>query len=274
MTSGKVATTLGYERRNNPALRFSDRDAFVAFMTADQPVRPANIANIVAINQGKRPLTMEPPRARALTPEAVATRQAQGHVVVDTRPSRQFGEGHVPGSLHVHLSSPEFEQRVGWVVPPDVPFILVLERDDEADKALKALAFVGLDRRAAGYLAGSVDAWASAGHPIETLDQIEVDALHARLGADRALRVLDVRERSEWRAGHIEGAAQLSYKHLSARLGELDITPATEVAIVCHSGARSSTAASILKRRGIPRVANVVGGMVAWSAAGLPTVTR
>ena len=274
MTSGKVATTLGYERRNNPALRFTDRDAFVAFMTADQPVRPANIANIVAINQGVRPLTMEAPSAPGLTPDGVSGLQAQGHMVIDTRRSRQFGEGHVPGSLHVHLSSPEFEQRVGWVTPADAPVVLVLEQDDEIALALKALAFVGLDRRVAGYLAGGVNAWAKSVGALDTLDQIEVGALHARLGVDRELRVLDVREPSEWRAGHIAGAAQLSYKHLTARFAELDLSSASRVAIVCHSGARSSTAASILRRRGVPGVANVVGGMVAWSAAGLPTVTR
>lgn len=243
-------------------------------MTADQPVRPANIANIVAINQGRRPLTMSSPSAPALAPDGVAGLLAQGHVVVDTRRSGRFGEGHVPGSLHVHLSSPEFEQRVGWVAPPDVALILVLERDDEVERALTSLAFVGLDRRVSGYLAGGIDAWAGAGHPVDTLEQIEVGALHARLRSDPGMRVLDVREQGEWRAGHIEGAAQLSYKHLQTRLAELDLAPATPVAIVCHSGARSSTAASILRRQGIPRVANVVGGMVAWSAAGLPTVTR
>ena len=35
-------------------------------MNTDQPPRPANIENIVAINQGRRPLTMDPPRARPL----------------------------------------------------------------------------------------------------------------------------------------------------------------------------------------------------------------
>ena len=241
-------------------------------MTADQPVRPANIANIVAINQGVRPLSMDVPRAAGLTADAVAALQAEGHLVVDTRRSPQFGAGHVPGSIHVHLSSPEFEQRVGWVTPADVPLVLVTERDDEVARALKCLAFVGLDSRVAGYLAGGVGAWTRAGYPLDTLEQVEVRALEARLSRDPDLRVLDVRERSEWNAGRIERARQLSYKHLAARIDELALSREDEVAVVCHSGARSSTAASMLRRLGIPRVANVEGGMLAWTAAGLPVV--
>lgn len=251
-------------------MRFADRNAFVSFMTADQPIRPANIANIVAINQGRRPLTMDQPHARGLTAEAVADLQARGHLIVDTRRSPQFGAGHIAGALNVHLSSPEFEQRVGWVAPADVPLVLVLDRDDEADRALEALAFVGLDARVAGYLAGGVDTWARAGRELETVEQIDVRALHARLARGSGPRVIDVREQAEWNAGHIQGASRLSYKLLEAHLGELALAPGTEVALVCHSGARSSMAASMLKRHGLRRVANIAGGMQAWAAADLP----
>ena len=44
------------------------------------------------------------------------------------------------------------------------------------------------------------------------------------------------------------------------------------VAVVCGSGYRASIAASFLKRDGYEDVANVLGGMTAWKAAGLPTV--
>ena len=44
------------------------------------------------------------------------------------------------------------------------------------------------------------------------------------------------------------------------------------VAVICAGGYRSSIAASLLERIGVSRVSNVVGGMAAWSAAGLPVV--
>jgi rhodanese-related sulfurtransferase len=272
VTSGKVATTIGYERRNNPAMRITDRDAFVGFMTADQPARPANIANIVAINQGRRPLTMTAPAAPALDAARVAALREAGHIVLDTRSSAAFGAAHVPGSLHVHLSSPEFEQRVGWLAPPDVPFVLVLDDEAALAAALAALAFVGLDARAAGWLAGGLAAWERAGHPVARVPQITVQDAHARLQRGE-VTVLDVRERGEYAAGHVPGARQASYKQLAALLPELRLPPGVPVAVVCHSGARSSTAASLLLRGGVGALLNVTGGMVAWTEAGLPVET-
>lgn len=252
-------------------MRFIDREAFVRFMTAGQPARPANIANIVAINQGRRPLTMDAPVAPSLSAATVAGLVARGHLVIDTRCSPEFGASHVPGALNVHLSSPEFEQRVGWVAPADVPLILVVGRDEEAARAMHALAFVGLDARVAGALAGGMDAWTAEGLPVASLPQVDVAALHARLAHDPSLRVLDVREASEWTVGRIRGARQLSYKQIASGAGEGLVTPGgATLVLICQGGSRSSTAASLLRRAGFQRVVNVEGGMNAWVAAGLP----
>lgn len=251
-------------------MRFTDRAAFVAFMTADQPARPANIANIVAINQGHRPLSMALPESRPLGAADVERLQAAGHVVIDARRSADFSAGHVPGSLNVQLASPEFEQRVGWVAPPDAPLLLVLERDDQAPVAMKALAFVGLDGRVAGHLAGGAPAWVGSGRVLDRIPEIDVAELHARLRAASPPTVLDVREASEFATGHVPGARQASYRGLAARAGELRRNGGAPLAVVCHSGGRSSTAASILRRAGLQDVVNVSGGMQAWMAAGLP----
>jgi rhodanese-related sulfurtransferase len=272
VTSGKVATTIGYERRNNPALRLDNRDAFIRFMTSDQAVRPANMANIVAINQGRAPLTMEAPTAPALEAVKVAGLVQAGHLVLDTRSSAAFGAAHVPGALHVHLSSPEFEQRVGWVAPPGARFVLVLEDAGTLAPALAALAFVGLDAHVAGHLRDGMAGWQRAGYPTAAVPQMSVQDVHARLVRGE-LSVLDVRERAEWIRGHIEGARHSSYRQLTARLPELRLAPDAPLAVICHGGARSSTAASLLARQGFRALVNVTGGMVAWEEAGLPVET-
>ncbi|WP_026301080.1 MULTISPECIES: MBL fold metallo-hydrolase [unclassified Thioalkalivibrio] len=48
--SGKPSSTLGFEKRFNPGLAFSDRDAFVDFLTSDIPPRPAGMDAYVAAN--------------------------------------------------------------------------------------------------------------------------------------------------------------------------------------------------------------------------------
>lgn len=83
--------------------------------------------------------------------------------------------------------------------------------------------------------------------------------------------VLDVREPSEWREGHIPGATLMPLGTLSARLFELDRNK--EIVVVCRSGNRSAMATRMLKSQGFGQVRNLDGGMVAWMRARLP-VTR
>lgn len=82
-------------------------------MAEEQPLKPANILNIVATNQGLHPLTLETPKAKALTAAQVESMIAEEHVVVDCRSSAEFGAGHIKGAVNVQQSSGEFEQRLG-----------------------------------------------------------------------------------------------------------------------------------------------------------------
>ena len=59
---------------------------------------------------------------------------------------------------------------------------------------------------------------------------------------------------------------------IPARLAELD--PARPVACLCHHGARSQRVAAFLAQQGFAEVANVAGGIDAWSATREPAVPR
>ena len=254
-------------------MQFDEAADFVAFMTDGQPSRPANIEEIIAINQGRSPLTMGEPTAPALTPDELVKRIAAGGVVVDGRDSAAFGGGHIPGALNINLESSEFEQRVGWVVAEKLPILLVLDSDTSVPVALRKLAFVGLDSRVEGFLGGGMGAWTAAGKPQTTLSQISVNELAGLLAHGAEMRVLDVREVDEWNAGHIDAGAMMSFKVLADRIADIGIGADEEMAVVCAGGVRSSTACSVLLRNGYTRLRNVTGGMEAWGAAELPTVT-
>ena len=94
----------------------------------------------------------------------------------------------------------------------------------------------------------------------------DATTLAERLG-DRAVHVLDVRQRAEWRHGHIRGSQNLPLLQLKSHLAKLprDKTIVT----VCASGHRSNAAARTLQRAGY-RVENLKGGMHAWTKADLP----
>ena len=55
--SANPISSMGFERRHNPALGFSSEDAFVEWLVADVPPRPPQQAAIVAANRSGRPLT-------------------------------------------------------------------------------------------------------------------------------------------------------------------------------------------------------------------------
>ena len=88
--------------------------------------------------------------------------------------------------------------------------------------------------------------------------------------------VLDVREPSELRVASIkaDGFELLTIPMgvIPPRLHELD--PGQPVACLCHHGARSMQVASFLRGRGFAHVANIAGGINAWSAELDPTVPR
>ncbi|WES63456.1 rhodanese-like domain-containing protein [Microbacter sp. GSS18] len=98
------------------------------------------------------------------------------------------------------------------------------------------------------------------------MSDISINQAYERMNRDL---VVDVRENTEVAAGRIPTAIHIPLGELSARLGEIDRN--REVIAVCRSGNRSSRATSLLKSAGY-KVDNMTGGMMAWQAAGLPTV--
>ncbi len=241
-------------------------------MNQDQPLRPANIANIVAINQGRKPLSMDIPHIPALMPDEVMEMIDADHLVIDTRSEAAFGAGHIPNAYNIQLSSSEFEQRVGWVTPLETPIVLILDDPSMLQATLSKLAFLGLDSRMKGYLLGGMLGWLKRGLPTKTLPQLNVQQLQAHLQNGMNMQVLDVRETSEWDAGHIETAHYMNYKVLRERIDQLTCTPDQHISIVCARGLRSSTAASILLQHGFNHIYNITGGMTAWKAAALPMI--
>ncbi len=82
--------------------------------------------------------------------------------------------------------------------------------------------------------------------------------------------ILDVREPAEFTGplGHIAGARLLPLGSLPARLEELPRD--RPIVTVCRSGSRSAQAATLLQRAGFPRIANLAGGMLHWTAQRFP----
>ena len=109
------------------------------------------------------------------------------------------------------------------------------------------------------------------------IDQVRPADLDAWLAAQgRPGIVLDVREVPELRAASVTPAGfqlvAIPMGQVPARLAELD--PDTPVACLCHHGARSMRVAMFLAGNGFGTVANIAGGIDAWSLERDPAVPR
>lgn len=80
-----------------------------------------------------------------------------------------------------------------------------------------------------------------------------------------SLEVIDVREPSEFRGGHITKAKNIPLGTLSSKLNELPKDK--DVVFVCQSGGRSMMASRKAQKAGLKAVYNLTGGMSAWRGA-------
>ncbi len=84
--------------------------------------------------------------------------------------------------------------------------------------------------------------------------------------------LIDVREPDEYVQGHAPGSTLIPLGQLEKRLSELAANKNKPIALICRSGNRSSMALKLLEKAGFTGAVNVLGGMSAWTRAGLPVV--
>jgi glyoxylase-like metal-dependent hydrolase (beta-lactamase superfamily II)/rhodanese-related sulfurtransferase len=262
------STTLGYERKYNPALAPRELDEFVAFATSDLPEQPGNHKRIKSLNRtGVNPLGKI--ESKSLTIQEAIPHFQRGAGLLDTRAKEAFVQAHVPGSVHLEADD-QLSNRIGFVFPPDVPIILLLSDPPDYQKVVYSLARVGYDN-VVGYLAEGLDVWEEMGLPITSGDikDIEPRELNDLLINGNGSRpvVVDVREPWEYQQGHVPGALLMPLGQLSTRLGELDLEK--PVAVICATGNRSQSATALFGQKGFKTIYNVLGGTSQWARSGL-----
>jgi rhodanese-related sulfurtransferase len=108
--------------------------------------------------------------------------------------------------------------------------------------------------------------------PFGTVAEISARDLAAALERTPPPQLVDVRTRTEWRLSRIEGARHARMAELERGPLTLGLEPARPVVCICLSGHRSIPAVRALRDLGFSDVRQLSGGMLAWLAAGLPTI--
>jgi rhodanese-related sulfurtransferase len=105
-----------------------------------------------------------------------------------------------------------------------------------------------------------------------TLKQLSATGLKKKIQQEEKLFLLDVREPHEFQYAHIANSVSIPLNQIPARLDELD--PQQEIVVICHHGMRSQKAANYLAQSGFKNIANLTGGIDAWSCTCDSSVRR
>jgi hydroxyacylglutathione hydrolase len=155
----------------------------------------------------------------------------------------------------------------GWFLLPEEPILLVPD-GNEVDVSVRQLLRLGFDH-VAGYLAGGMNAWLTAGLESDVLPVISVQRLKQRMAAGEETWFLDVRREAEKNAANelqAPGVQSIVLSDLVKRAGE--VPSDRPVYVFCRTSQRAMLAASLLKPLGYDNLAVVAGGVTAWLADG------
>jgi rhodanese-related sulfurtransferase len=102
--------------------------------------------------------------------------------------------------------------------------------------------------------------------------EVDVDEARRRLASGKA-KLIDVREESEWAAGHARGAQHLGKGVIERDIEERVPDKNAELILYCGGGFRAALSADNLQRMGYTNVSSMAGGWRAWQAANAPIET-
>lgn len=251
------SSTLGHERQYNPWLKKVDFDKWSESLLKNMPTAPQyfkhmkkmNVAGISKVPKGYPVCNAK--QAIELMPQST---------VVDVRNPDAFSEEHLKGSINI----PPSPSAVFWaslIFSGEEQVLLVVSAIADAPAAIETFRLIGIDT--IGIV--EANAWKDSSQRVlwqpllESTPNINVETLSAK---QQEMCILDVRTVAEWKVEHIPAARLVELSQLK---DSLKLLPQDKpIAVICHSGNRSSLAASMLRQAGFSSVFSVKGGMQAW----------
>lgn len=241
-------TTLGYERRFNPAfkLALTNTEGFVKDILQGQPDPPLYFATMKRVNRDGIAVTGGVPTAAKLEVPQLRTLLTNPSIaILDTRDDvGDFHRAHLLRSISAPLHSPLFSNSAGSFLSEHEKFVLVVERPQDIEAASRQLYRIGIDGML-GWL--TVDEAKSAGLLSASTESRDVASFKLQEVGSESV-VLDVRTTAEYHLGHLQGALSIPYTRLRERLD--DIPKGRRLYVHCASGKRAGLASSFLMSRG------------------------
>jgi hydroxyacylglutathione hydrolase len=237
-------SVMGYERKFNAAFRealTAPEDQFVDHILTGQPEPPLYFARMKRDNKLGPALL---PDGQLPSPTRITVGQLAGWIgtsaILDLRADRAaFAASHLQGSLFAPLPGGRLPIAAGSYVEENTRILLVVETESQVDEAVRQLIRIGLDH---------IAAWIPA---TEALTATAFTTSYPRIqpaALPAGATVLDVRRADEFAARHVQGATNIAYTRLAARLDE--VPSAAPLHIHCAGGTRAAIASAYLASRG------------------------
>jgi hydroxyacylglutathione hydrolase len=243
-------STIGYEKQFNPMIEAAreDEDSFVDAILEDQPEPQIYFARMKRDNKEGAPVLGQLPSPRELTVRELKTlAQDDEALIVDTRLDRSaYMAHHIPGSLYAPMDN-TFNTVVGSLVEDETTPIYLIVDEEDVDEAVRDLVRIGYDNVKGFAEIDTLQRYFLDGGPVDTIEEITFDEVRA-LQQSGDTEVLDVRYRSEYEEGHVDGALNASYTRMPEY--ETDLPTDKTLLVHCQSGRRAAAASAFLRRTG------------------------
>ena len=243
-------STIGYEKKFNPMIDAArqDKDSFVDAILEDQPEPQIYFARMKRDNKEGAPVLGQLPSPRELTSrELKNVAQDDEALIIDTRLDRSaYMAHHIPGSLYAPMDN-TFNTVVGSLVEDETTPIYLIVDEEDVEEAVRDLVRIGYDNVKGFAEIETLQRYFQDDGPSETIEEITFDDLDALRETGKA-EVLDVRYRSEYEEGHVDGALNASYTRMPEY--EADLPEDKTLLVHCQSGARAAAATAFLSRTG------------------------
>jgi hydroxyacylglutathione hydrolase len=229
-------STIGDEKRSNPALQLKSEAEFVDYLTAGQPFIPKYFRHALHLNRQGPPEYLEAFRG---VPRSAPDHEIEpGEIVIDTRPQAAFKNGHLPGALNI-MDGPMFETWLGSVVAPEEKFYLIAEEEEQLEKMIARTARIGYEQLIKGAMV----------HPEEgpAVSSPKLNVADFRNRPD-AYTIVDIRHASEAEEGTLfANSLNIPLPELRHRIQ--DVPRDKPIVVHCAGGYRSAIGSSLLSRK-------------------------
>jgi glyoxylase-like metal-dependent hydrolase (beta-lactamase superfamily II)/rhodanese-related sulfurtransferase len=249
-------STIGEQKKNNYALQYTDRTAFIKDMVSGISAPPKYFFMDAKINRTGYEEDIDSllgQHTNGLSVAEFKKEKEAGIPVLDTRMPAEFAKEHIPGSINIGLNG-DFAVWVGTLID-NGPLLLVCDEGKEMESVTR-LARVGYES-VKGFLKGGVNAWKEAGQNVKSVHSISADEFAKNI--EKEGQAIDVRNDGEVASGTVKDAITIPLSRLQEQLNSLDKN--VHYYVYCAGGYRSMISSSILEKNGFSNLTNVEGGM-------------